>query len=381
MLSADKRLCFFDTANGEELASIATPPQAAMAFAFDPAGGWLTGGTRGAMLWPLRPESGRPELFRVGPPQLLVSGDGDRVKEDPISHDRPPIGVERLARWPGRPNPATAQALPAAPLQPLVSGVGNFEWRFSGASRDGKVLSIGDHASAILIHRDGTRPPISLGPQPGLGDTKVSPDGTWVATCTLWPEGPSSTVSIWDGRDGHLIAQLPLTNRVWCRMSPDGNWLATIEHSNSQLWKVGTWDKPERRFQGECLFSPDGKFMALADVVGCIRLVNTATREEVARLAGPEQGTYIPLCFTPDGTRLIASLGAVYVWDLRLIREQLKAMGLDWSQNDWPEFPAQVSDAPSHLRLTVDTGTPAREESGAASTQPQKPATRPNRPE
>jgi tetratricopeptide (TPR) repeat protein len=79
--------------------------------------------------------------------------------------------------------------------------------------------------------------------------------------------------------------------------------------------------------------------LALADVVSVIRLVETATGREVARLTGPDPLWYHPACFTPDGTRLIATCSgntALYVWDLRLIREQLKDLGLDW---DWPEFP------------------------------------------
>jgi tetratricopeptide (TPR) repeat protein len=69
-----------------------------------------------------------------------------------------------------------------------------------------------------------------------------------------------------------------------------------------------------------------------------IRLVETETGREVARLTGPEPMWYSPACFTPDGTRLIAGCSgetALYVWDLRLIRQQLKELDLDW---DWDEF-------------------------------------------
>src|SRR5262249_14564941 len=59
-----------------------------------------------------------------------------------------------------------------------------------------------------------------------------------------------------------------------------------------------------------------------------------------------------PVCFTPDGARLIVwghGDGSLGVWDLRLIRTQLKELGLDW---DWPEFgPAGPgSDASRQLR-------------------------------
>jgi hypothetical protein len=71
--------------------------------------------------------------------------------------------------------------------------------------------------------------------------------------------------------------------------------------------------------------------LAISDGFSVIQLVETATGTEVARLTGPEPMGYRPECFTPDGTRLIAySSGgtALYVWDLRLIRQQLKELGL-----------------------------------------------------
>src|SRR5262249_33122239 len=90
----------------------------------------------------------------------------------------------------------------------------------------------------------------------------------------------------------------------------------------------------------------------------------TATGREVARLTGPEPMWYPPACFTPDGTRLIArcsGLTALYVWDLRLIRQQLKELGLDW---DWPEFPpagpGSQAGAPSKVEaLLGDRAKPA----------------------
>ena len=63
----------------------------------------------------------------------------------------------------------------------------------------------------------------------------------------------------------------------------------------------------------------------------------------------------IPHFGTPDGAELIA-LGvesqALHVWDLRLIREQLAPMGLDWGAPAYP--PPGPAAAP--LSVTVDLG-------------------------
>src|SRR6185436_1246382 len=84
--------------------------------------------------------------------------------------------------------------------------------------------------------------------------------------------------------------------------------------------------------------SPDGKLLALGDEPGVIRLVETATSREVARIPGPHPGRYEITCFLDDGCRLYVRpdpRGKPQIVDLRAIRTQLKAIGLDW---DWPEF-------------------------------------------
>jgi hypothetical protein len=64
-----------------------------------------------------------------------------------------------------------------------------------------------------------------------------------------------------------------------------------------------------------------------------------------------------PACFTPDGTRLIATgsgATALYVWDLRLIRQQLKELGLDW---DWPEFAPEAGGSRHPARRPASGGS------------------------
>jgi len=261
--------------------------------------------------------------------------------------------------------------LPDAPPQSIAAGLGTILCVLSAASSDGRVLVVFDKTVAILIHRDRAGPPLVLGPQPAMGAAGISPDGMWIAASMIGSDGVSRSVRIWDGNDGKQVKDLPITGTSLCRFSPDGRWLAIGDGGNWQLMKVGAWDEPVRTFGGNFMFSPDGRIMAVMDVVGSIRLVKTESGQEVARLTGPEQGWYMPICFTPDGTRLIAGLGWMYVWDLRLIRQELKAMGLDW---DLPPFPPEVPDTRGRLRVTIDTSTPAQETPRAASSRLHEPA-------
>jgi WD40 repeat protein len=103
-----------------------------------------------------------------------------------------------------------------------------------------------------------------------------------------------------------------------------------------QVFEAGSWQRVFRlardRVQGgngSICFSPDGKLLALRlDQLGRVRILATGTWEELATL---EEG--YPLCFTADGTQLAAyseEAKMLMVWDLRLVRRQLAAMGLDW---------------------------------------------------
>jgi WD40 repeat protein len=155
-------------------------------------------------------------------------------------------------------------------------------------------------------------------------------------------------VKVWDAQTGNLVKTLAIEVGSRASFSPDGRWPATFSpdgpwHATTgggvRLWAVGTWQ--ERPFiDGSWpAFSPDRKTIAVAEGVGVVRLVNLDTGRDYARLESTGQHGLEPQCFTPDGTRLIV-VGpedqAIYVWNLKQIREQLAEMGLDW---DLPKFP------------------------------------------
>jgi tetratricopeptide (TPR) repeat protein len=209
-------------------------------------------------------------------------------------------------------------------------------------------VAVPQGGSTVVLHRDRSDGRVLrrlvLGPQHDVRFSAVSPDGRWVVTCSHWTDSRSKSARIWNADTGQKVHELPLELSTQARFSPDGRWLLTIAGGDYRLWEVGTWTEV-RRFDerpwgaGGCAFSPDSRLLALDDLFGVIRLVEPATGREVARLTGPEPVRYGPACFTPDGTRLIARCAdetALYVWDLRSIRRQLKELGLDW---DWPEFP------------------------------------------
>jgi WD40 repeat protein len=207
------------------------------------------------------------------------------------------------------------------------------------ASADGQVVAVPQGNYALVLHRNHPDRRVVLGPHYDVRFTAVSRDGRHVVTCTHWEDGRSSSAQIWDAESGKRVHDLALHGSTVATFSADGRWLITnTSGGGCRLWEAGTWREVRRFNDAGFALSPDSRLLALADVVSVIRLVETATGREVARLTGPEPLWYQPACFTPDGTRLISTgpdASSLYVWDLRLIRRQLKELGLDW---DWPQF-------------------------------------------
>jgi WD40 repeat protein/tetratricopeptide (TPR) repeat protein len=210
-----------------------------------------------------------------------------------------------------------------------------------GQSSDGRVIvsccravaAEQAYAGGWILHTDRSGPPIRIDAGADIGFITVSSDGRWVVTVTH----PGGRARVWDARDGKLVRQLAERGAGYPWFSPDGRWLSTAVEGG-RLVAVGTWKWGPKRGYGA--FSPDSKLLAVPTIAG-IRLIDHSAGREVALLEDPNLDLTGQLCFAPDGTMLIALnyANGVHVWDLRLIRRQLKAMGLDW---EWPEFAADT---------------------------------------
>jgi WD40 repeat protein len=294
---------FWDLERGDYLALVPQVGIKDLGFEPEPSGGLLTIGTFGSFRWPVRIDAGQGRVT-IGPPSRL-------------------------------------------PLPPGES---------LGRSRDGRVLvsvarAVGDrqpHAGGWVMRTDRLTSASRLDP---MGDTlyaAVDPEGRWVVT-VRHEAGPPATV--WDATDGRLIRQL----RGYPAFSPDGRWLA-LAGEEGRLYATGSWEAGPR-FHGYAVFSPDGKLLAdYWDHV--IRLVETDSGRELARLEEPNLEGTSGLCFTADGTRLITTTNGkargVHVWDLPALRARLKEMELDW---DAPESaPAPKATTPLHLEVLGSEG-------------------------
>jgi serine/threonine protein kinase/WD40 repeat protein len=293
------------------------PAVGGLAIAFDPAGDALFTDDRRAGLqrWPITPDP-QTGAVRVGPPQSAGHG------------------AQAPCRW--------------SPYEPDFT-----------LSPDGRTVAHSARPGHVLLF-DRENPGRDLRIEsPGLRRAVFSPDGRWLATGNWHGQG----ARVWDARTGEVAHPFDLPEpdegNAWPAFSPDGKWLVIGTVAEYGFWEVGSWEKRHTlrrenaaKTRGWIVFTPDSKMAALLHSVSEVRLVDPGTGREFARL--PAGGT--PYCFSPDGSRLVTYAGrggAVHVWDLRLIREQLREMDLDW---DLPPYPPPPPEGAKPLRLTVLAG-------------------------
>jgi serine/threonine protein kinase/WD40 repeat protein len=310
---------FFDFATGEELASVPLNNKEDNEIRlFSSTNGFFTAGTGGLLFWPIR------SIAATSPDHHL---EGKAAERGGLAGDVLQVGPPRR-------------------LAPTMTFAG------LGVSQGNNVLALPQKNGAVVLNRSVPGRQTFLGPQYDVRNCAVSPDGRWAVTCSHWWDGRASTARIWDAKSGRLVHDLLLKGSCTPGFSPDGRWLGVTE-GEMHLWEVETWKEKLRLPGGRFAFSPDSRLIALGDVPATIRLLDLQSGREIARLTGPEATWYFPESFSRDGTRLIATDAgdkAIYVWDLRAIRAELKSMELDW---DWPEFPPATESGASRSMVAV----------------------------
>jgi WD40 repeat protein len=266
-------------------------------------------------------------------------------------------GGSGLWRWPiARDGQSGTGALRIGPGERILLREGTASGGCS-LGHDGRTLAVAVADAALVFDLKAQKEKARFGGHTSSVGAVLSPDGRWLA-CTTWH---GSGVKVFDTHSGKLALSVPETNNSLAAFSPDGNWLAIGTGPEYRLWSVGSWEpglqigrQGTKDVTGPIAFAPDARILAIVPSWPLVRLVDLERGVELATLEAPDvQGQTAALCFSPDGAYLVAaSLSRrLHVWDLRLIRQRLAAMGLDW---DLPPYaPAAQRVASPPLRIEV----------------------------
>jgi serine/threonine protein kinase/WD40 repeat protein/Flp pilus assembly protein TadD len=270
-------------------------------------------------------------------------------------------GTAGLYRWPTRGDPdAPVACLRLGPPQALDLPPG-FEPDWCAQSEDGRRVALHKFSSGEVILLEPARfhrRSRSLS-DAGLWCPAISPDGRWVATGT-WN---GYACKIWDAQTGRCLEDFP-ARHARPTFSPDNRWLVigTFQEYAFHELNGGRWQCSRRvprdkgvPWAGLVAFTWDAEMVAVADSSWGVRLLDTHDWREFASLSAPDSAELTALCFSPDGSQLVAGTqdGTIQLWDLRQIRARLREMRVDWEP---PAQPSQSRDESKTLRVAMDRG-------------------------
>jgi WD40 repeat protein len=168
--------------------------------------------------------------------------------------------------------------------------------------------------------------------------TAASRDGRWVAVGSY---RGGDGISVWETETGRRVCELPIGD-AHMAFAADGRRLYTTtgrlspRGAECRSWWVGSWE-PDRAVPlkrashspAELGVAPDGT-VAVVFTTSDVRLLDPETLGKIMTLSAPQPEVLQGVQFSPDRTTLIATAsGALHLWNLRRLHEELVELGLD----------------------------------------------------
>jgi len=199
-----------------------------------------------------------------------------------------------------------------------------------------KLLSLSNSFQALLTDTPPDRVHIAFGP---TGKVAVSDGQSYTR-----PIIPITHVHIYGTADVFVsdrpnpLGELPQHALGRIAFSPNGKWLMVGDNVEYSLWDTTHWrtnyviEKPFKGDQGIMSFSPDNSVVAMTMDRDLVMLADSLSGQELATIHSLEGRAVSGMAFSPDGHRLAMACtsGQIQVLDVRLIRQGLASMNLDW---------------------------------------------------
>jgi WD40 repeat protein len=272
-------------------------------------------------------------------PSVHFTGRGDEL----VSHGRTGLNVWRVSLDP-------ASGLCRVDFGSHLADPPQGDFRHA-MSRDGTILAVPGFTE-VTLHKRGTRlTSARLGAYRDIRRVEISPDGKWLIP--LSHQDFTDSTDLW-----HTAAQTKVRKLVdgpcvsGC-FSPDGRWLAL---GDGHVYKVGTWEQLHLMPGFSAAFTSDGETLAVTDQT-VIRLIHPESGREWVRFDDPNQDRLYEAIFSPDDSLLIVPGGesqTIRVWNLGLIRRQLRDLNLDWGAPPVPDTSDAAAGPPLDLSLPFD---------------------------
>ncbi len=227
----------------------------------------------------------------------------------------------------------------------------------TGASTEDRLLAFASQSrGALTLVREENSQPLEVLGHDGIWQAVPSPDGRLVASGYFSNHHPErENVRVEDAATGTQLAELPTGTSSSAAFSPDGRWLAAGGITRSGLWRTSDWELAVE-FKQEAL---NPEFAARSDFLAAVSdpdvsILRVPDGMNLGHLKCPENPT-LRLCAGDGRLIMMAADSTTFVWDLRALRRELRAAGLDW---DLPALPDAEDAARGELRVVSGISNP-----------------------
>ncbi len=256
--------------------------------------------------------------------------------------------------------PAALENLPTSGMEGklLYSPPPNESVNTGELSEDGKTLVVA--AMDRVLRLDANSGAVLGGFDSPAHYVRASRDGTRILTSYQ-----NSPMVLRDGMTGRALARSEHVGQgVW---SPDTNWMAISEQTSLQLLRFPSgevaFDLPMEfgpMMPPTAAFSPDSRWVAVAENRTDVRLVEVPSGRSLAMLSPPNPSQIAGphgIEFSRDGQWLVVVRdgGDVVGWNLPAMRSALTRLGLDWSSSDPAPAVARPAGTPANAWTHVET--------------------------
>ncbi len=266
------------------------------------------------------PDSGR-ELAH------LKAGFCETVLFAPDGRNLITCGDWGLFRWPIEPDPVDgAEALRLGPPELLREATPGSEWYQASWLPDQKTVAMIDNANARIVLVDSTRPhpdrsrarTLPGNPNRSVSSVTFSPDGRWAALGN-WRDGGVPVWNLATHRVERVLFPTDGSFEQCCPLQPRWSLAGLLLNAPTSglcgyyFWEVGNWKRGPSSLKmpasGDCARDsrPTVGWWRCASRPDQIRLAEAATGREIAHLSSLQRLRPMPLAFSPDGTKLVAS--------------------------------------------------------------------------
>jgi len=208
---------------------------------------------------------------------------------------------------------------------------------FVAIDATGELLASGDDAGTVIVRKLGAN---GWQTRWGRADDKVNglgfvSPGPALATAYL-----GGHVELRDARTGKILAETQFPSKIVMTVSALGNQVVVATETGAikvltlpQLTLAATLEPPrkDRPSSPRLACTAEGRTLAVGGLDGRVALYDTVAATKLLDLPPQEAGVYV-LAFDATGAHL--AIGGVEeqvtVWNLQVVRQRLRGLGLDW---------------------------------------------------